>query len=61
MKQIIMVWKTDNTQAIDEGLKQRMLEKIEGGTFSLEDLQDYFTLFIQVANNLDETRDEVSV
>lgn len=55
-----MVWKTDNTQAIDEGLKQRMLEKIEGGTFSLEDLQDYFTLFIQVANNLDETRDEVA-
>ncbi len=37
-----------------------MLEKVEGGTFKLEDLQDYFTMFIQVANNIDETRDEVA-
>jgi len=54
-----MGWKVDSTQAIDEGLKQRMLEKVEGGTFCLEDLQDFLTLFIQVANSIDETRDEV--
>jgi len=54
-----MGWKVDSTQAIDEGLKQRMLEKVEGGAFCMEDLQDYLTLFTQVANNIDETRDEV--
>ncbi|MCX6001744.1 MAG: M24 family metallopeptidase [Chloroflexi bacterium] len=54
-----MGWKVDSTQAIDEGLKQRMLERVEGGTFKLDDLQDFLTLFIQVANNIDETRDEV--
>jgi len=54
-----MGWKADSTQAIDEGLKQRMLERVEGGTFRLKDLQDFLTLFTQVANNIDETRDEV--
>jgi len=54
-----MGWKVACTQTIDEGLKQRMLEKVEGGTFGLRDLQDFLTLFTQVANSCDETRDEV--
>ncbi len=54
-----MSWKVDSAQAIDENLKQRMLEKVEGGKFSLKDLQDFLTLFTQVANNIDETKDEV--
>jgi len=54
-----MSWKVDSAQTIDEGLKQRMLEKVEGGTFGLKDLQDFLTLFTQVANSIDETRDEV--
>ena len=54
-----MGWKVESTQAVDERLKQKIIEKIETGTFGVEDLQDYFTLFTQVANAIDETADEV--
>jgi len=54
-----MSWKVDCKQSIDDGLKQRMLEKVEGGTFGLKDLKDFLTLFTQVANSCDETKDEV--
>ncbi len=54
-----MGWKVDSTQAVDEGLRQRLTEKIERGAFEAEDLQDFFTLFTQLANDMDETRDEV--
>jgi|GEM_PF-167698 predicted dehydrogenase/Xaa-Pro aminopeptidase/putative sterol carrier protein len=54
-----MGWKVDSKQPIDEGLKQCMLEKVEGGTFGLKDLKDFLTLFTQVANSCDETKDEV--
>jgi predicted dehydrogenase/Xaa-Pro aminopeptidase/putative sterol carrier protein len=54
-----MGWKADATQKIDESLRQAVVEKLEAGTFGQKDLQDYFTLFTQVANDLDETRDEV--
>jgi len=54
-----MGWKADSKQPIDEGLKQRMLEKIEGGTFGLKEFQNFLTLFTQVANSIDETKDEV--
>ncbi len=54
-----MGWKADKTQKVDESLKQAVVEKLEAGTFGQRDLPDYFTLFVQVANDLDETRDEV--
>jgi predicted dehydrogenase/Xaa-Pro aminopeptidase/putative sterol carrier protein len=54
-----MGWKADATQKVDESLRQAVVEKLEGGTFGQKDLQDYFTLFTQVANDLDETKDEV--
>ncbi|MFA5078499.1 MAG: M24 family metallopeptidase [Dehalococcoidia bacterium] len=54
-----MGWKVDSKQPVDEGLKQRMLERVEGGAFGLKDLQEFLTLFTQVANSIDETKDEV--
>jgi predicted dehydrogenase/Xaa-Pro aminopeptidase/putative sterol carrier protein len=54
-----MGWKADATQKVDEGLRQRLQEKIEGGRFGPDDLGDFFTLFTQVANDMDETKDEV--
>jgi predicted dehydrogenase/Xaa-Pro aminopeptidase/putative sterol carrier protein len=54
-----MGWKVDKTQKVDESLRQRIVEKLEAGTFDKKDLQDYFTLFVQLANDMDETRDEV--
>lgn len=54
-----MSWKVDSTQAVNEDLKQKITEKIGRGSFGVADLQDYFTLFTQVANDIDETADEV--
>jgi len=54
-----MSWKVDSTQPIDEVLKERMKDKIEDGSFAVEDLQDYFTLFTQMANHTDDVQDEV--
>jgi predicted dehydrogenase/Xaa-Pro aminopeptidase/putative sterol carrier protein len=54
-----MGWKVDHTQNVDETLRTAIVEKLEAGTFGPGDLKDYFTLFTQMANDLDETADEV--
>jgi len=44
---------------MDEELKERMLEKIEDGSFGAEDLEDYLKLFMQVANESEDIAEEV--
>lgn len=54
-----MEWTADCNQAIDEELRDAILDKIEEGTFCGEDLADYFTVFTQICNNTEDLQDEV--
>ncbi len=55
-----MDWKVDGSQKVDVKLKERMQEKIEDGSLSIDDLLDFFTLFIQTANEAEDAGDEVA-
>ena len=54
-----MTWKIDSNQPIDEALRDMVQEKIDEGTFGMEDLHDYFTVFTQLSNNTEDIQDEV--
>ena len=55
-----MDWRVDGSQKLDMKLKERMQEKIEDGSLTVDDLLDFFTLFIQTANDSEDARDEVA-
>lgn len=53
-----MAWKTNAGQPIDEALRDSVLDRIEEGTFCLDDLKDYFTVFTQICNHTEDAQDE---
>lgn len=44
---------------VNEDLKAKILEKIDGGTFGVEDFEDYLTLFLEIANESEDVAEEV--
>ena len=54
-----MTWRIEGNQPIDVALKDMILDKIEEGSFGMEDLKDYFTVFTQISNNTEDIQDEV--
>lgn len=44
---------------MDEEKKQALLDKIDDGSFSSEDLDDYLELFMEVSNNSEDIEEEV--
>jgi putative sterol carrier protein len=54
-----MTWRIEGDQPIDVALKDMVLDKIEDGSFGMEDLKDYFTVFTQISNNTEDIQDEV--
>jgi len=54
-----MTWRIEGDQPIDVALKDAILDKIEDGSFGMEDLKDYFTVFTQISNNTEDIQDEV--
>jgi len=54
-----MQWKIDSGQPIDEVLRDSVLDRIEEGTFCMDDLKDYFTVFTQICNHTEDIQDEV--
>jgi putative sterol carrier protein len=54
-----MTWRIEGAQPIDVALKDAILDKIDDGSFGMEDLKDYFTVFTQISNNTEDIQDEV--
>jgi putative sterol carrier protein len=54
-----MTWRIEGAEPIDVALKDAILDKIDDGSFGIEDLKDYFTVFTQISNNTEDIRDEV--
>jgi len=54
-----MTWRIEGNQPIDVALRDMILDKIDDGSFGMEDLKDYFTLFTQISNNTEDIQDEV--
>ena len=54
-----MTWRIEGNQPIDVALKDMILDKIDEGSFGMEDLKDYFTVFTQISNNTEDIQDEV--
>jgi putative sterol carrier protein len=54
-----MTWKIAGNQPIDVALKDMILDKIQEGSFGMEDLKDYFTVSTQISNNTEDVQDEV--
>jgi putative sterol carrier protein len=54
-----MTWRIESNQPIDIALKDMILDKIDEGSFGMEDFQDYFTVFTQISNNTEDIQDEV--
>jgi len=54
-----MTWRIEGNQPIDVALRDMILDKIDDGSFGMEDLKDYFTLFTQISNNTEDVQDEV--
>jgi putative sterol carrier protein len=54
-----MTWRVEDNQPIDVALKDMILDKIEEGSFGMEDFKDYFTVFTQISNNTEDIQDEV--
>jgi len=54
-----MNWKIDSNQPIDEALRDKIQDKIDDGDFGMDDLKDFFTVFIQISNNTEDIQDEV--
>ena len=42
-------------------LKNKISEKLEEGTFSGEDLEDYFQVFCEIGRNCDDFQEEIEV
>jgi putative sterol carrier protein len=45
---------------VDEELKEKVMGKIDDGSFGPDDLEDYMTLFLNVANESEDIQEEVS-
>jgi len=56
--EVPMEWRVSSDQPLDEELKDRVLEKIEEGCMTLEDLEEYFRVFVQIANSSEDIQDE---
>jgi putative sterol carrier protein len=54
-----MAWRIEGNQPIDVALRDTILDKIEEGSFGMEDLKDYFTVLTQISNNTEDIQDEV--
>jgi len=54
-----MTWRIEGNQPIDVALKDMILDKIYEGSFGMDDLKDYFTVFTQISNNTEDIQDEV--
>ena len=54
-----MTWRIEGDQPIDVTLRDMILDKIQEGSFGMEDLKDYFTVLTQVSNNTEDIQDEV--
>lgn len=54
-----MTWRIEGNQPIDVALRDMVLDKIDEGSFGVEDFKDYFTVFTQIANNTEDVQDEV--
>jgi putative sterol carrier protein len=54
-----MTWRIEGDQPIDVALRDMIVDKIDDGSFGMEDLKDYFTVFTQVSNNTEDIQDEV--
>jgi putative sterol carrier protein len=54
-----MTWRIEGNQPIDVALADMILDKIHEGSFGIEDLKDYFTVFTQISNNTEDIQDEV--
>jgi putative sterol carrier protein len=54
-----MTWRIEGAEPIDVALKDAILDKIDDGSFGIEDLKDYFTVFTQISNNTEDIQDEV--
>jgi len=54
-----MEWKAESGREIDESLKDEVLQKIEEGTLTMDDVRDFFTVFVQVAGNTEDIREEM--
>jgi len=54
-----MTWRIEGDQPIDVALKDMILDKIDEGSFGMEDLKDYFTVLTQISNNTEDIQDEV--
>ena len=54
-----MTWRIEGNQPIDVALRDMILDKIEEGSFGMEDLKDYFTVLTQISNNTEDIQDEV--
>jgi putative sterol carrier protein len=54
-----VTWRIEADQSIDVALKDMILDKIQEGSFGMEDLKDYFTVSTQISNNTEDIQDEV--
>jgi putative sterol carrier protein len=54
-----MTWRIEGNQPIDVALKDMILDKIDEGSFGMEDLKDYFTVLTQISNDTEDIQDEV--
>jgi putative sterol carrier protein len=54
-----MTWRIEGNQPVDVALKDMILDKIDEGSFTTEDLKDYFTVLTQICNNTEDIQDEV--
>ncbi len=52
-------WKVSSIQPVDEDLRNRVLDKIEEGSFGPKDLREYFTVLTQISNSTEDIQDEV--
>jgi putative sterol carrier protein len=53
-----MQWEIDSSIPVDNSLKDSILDRIEEGTFSMDDLPDFFAVFTQLCNNTEDIQDE---
>jgi len=54
-----MTWRIEGNQPIDAALRDKVLDKIDEGSFGMDDLKDYFTVLTQISNNTEDIQDEV--
>jgi putative sterol carrier protein len=54
-----MTWRIESGQPIDVALRDKILDKMDEGSFGIDDLKDYFTVLTQISNNTEDIQDEV--